>query len=138
MKKKVNEATSKRPQGDRVIDDALVTADINLLIKQLKNEQTWQDGDRNAITIFKTDGLRIVLTALRKGAEMKKHKADGLLSLQVLKGRISFTTDEQAVECDEGRLLTLHPSIPHDVLAKEETVFLLTLTTTSEGGNSGL
>ncbi len=74
----------------------------------------------------------IVLIALRKGAEMNKHKADGLISLQVLEGQIMFKTDEQTVELGKGQMLALHEAILHDVLAKEETIFLLTLTTTLE------
>ena len=77
-------------------------------------------------------GLRIVLIALHKDAEMKKHTADAIISVQVLEVQIQFTTSEQTVELSKGQMLTLHKGIPHSVLAKEETVFLLTLTTTLE------
>jgi quercetin dioxygenase-like cupin family protein len=76
--------------------------------------------------------MRIVLIALHKNAEMKKHTADGIISVQVLEGQIQFTTNEQTVEISKGQMLTLHKGIPHSVLAKEETIFLLTLTTTME------
>jgi quercetin dioxygenase-like cupin family protein len=45
---------------------------------------------RNAITVFKTNGLRIVLMALHKDAEMTEHSADGPISIQMLEGRIIF------------------------------------------------
>jgi len=77
--------------------------------------------------------MRIVLIALHKGAEMIKHIADGIISLQVLEGQIIFNTDEHSVELGKGQMLTLHESIPHNVLAKEETIFLLTLTSTLAG-----
>jgi len=76
--------------------------------------------------------MHIVLIALRKGAKMIKYKADGLICLQVLERQIKFKTDEQTVELVNGQMLTLHEAILHDVLAKEETIFLLTLTTTLE------
>ena len=60
---------------------------------------------------------------------MTKHTAAGMISVQVLEGRIEFTTDDQSVELDKGQMLALHESIPHRVLALEETIFLLTLTT---------
>ena len=85
---------------------------------------------RNAITVFKTNGLRIVLIALHAGAEMVKHVADGIISVQVLEGQIKFTTDLQSVELSKGQMLALHKCIPHSVLAIQETIFLLTLTTT--------
>jgi len=133
MEEKFINATTKRPEGERTMDAALVKIDVNLFIELIKKEKSWEEGDRNAITVFKTNGMRIVLIALRKGAKMIKHKADGLICLQVLEGQIEFKTDEQTVELVKGQMLTLHEAILHDVLAKEETIFLLTLTTTLEG-----
>ena len=74
--------------------------------------------------------MRIVLIALHERAEMAKHKADGIISVQVLEGQLKFTTDRQSVELSKGQMLALHERIPHSVLAIKETVFLLTLTTT--------
>lgn len=132
MDEKFNKATEQRPQGERIVDAALVTIDLCNFTKQIKEEQTWKNSDRNAITVFKTNGMRIVLIALQKDAEMKKHTADGIISVQVLEGQILFTTEEQSVELGKGEMLALHKSVPHSVLAKEETIFLLTLTTTLE------
>ena len=133
MEQKFNEATPQRPMGDRTINAPLVTIDLPLFIEQIRNEEPWIDSDRNAITVFKTNGLRIVLIALHKGAEMIKHTADGLISLQVLEGQISFNTDERTVELSKGQMLALHAGIPHSVQAIAETIFLLTLTTTKAG-----
>lgn len=129
MENKSNEATPQRPEGDRLMDAPLVTIDLPLFIKQIKEEPAWKNSDRNAITVFKTNGLRIVLIALHTNAEMKKHTANGIINLQIIEGHIQFNTDEQSVELNKGQLLTLHKGIPHSVLAKKETIFLLTLTT---------
>ena len=133
MDEKFNEATKQRPQGERIMDAALVTIDLRSFTKQIREEKSWKDNDRNAITLFKTDGMRIVLIGLHKDAEMIKHTADGMISIQVIEGQIQFTTEEQSVELASGQMLTLHENIPHSVLAKEETIFLLTLTTTLAG-----
>lgn len=133
MEEKSNEATTQRPQGGRVVDAPLVTINLRSFTEQIRNEKTWKDSDRNAITVFKTDGMRIVLIALHKNAEMIKHTADGMISLQVLEGKILFTTEDQTVELGADEMLALHKEIPHSVLAKEETIFLLTLTTTLAG-----
>ena len=137
MDEKFNDATKQRPQGERIMDAALVTINLRNFTKQIREEKAWKDSDRNAITVFKTDGMRIVLIALHKDAEMKKHTADGMLSVQVLEGQILFTTKEQSVELGKGEMLALHENIPHSVLAKEETIVLLTLTTRLTGKNSG-
>ena len=132
MENKSNEATPQRPEGDRLIDALLVTLDLPSFIKQIKEEEAWKNSDRNAITVFKTNGLRIVLVALHKDAEMKKHTANGILYFQVVEGHVQFNANEQSVELKTGQALTLHKEIPHSVSAKEETVFLLTLTTHEE------
>lgn len=129
MDEKFNEATEQRPQGQRTLDAALVTIDLGLFIKQIREEEQWEKSDRNAITIFKSLLMCIVLIALRKGAEMKKHTAAGTISVQVIEGEMLFTTDEQTVTLCSGQMLVLHEGIPHSVLAKAETVFLLTLST---------
>jgi len=132
MEEKFNEATQQRPEGDRVIDAAMVTIDLPSFIKQVKQESSWKDEDRNAITVFKTNGMRIVLIALHAGAEMKTHTADGIISVQVIDGRMKFTADNHSVELNKGQMLALHKGVPHSVGAIEETIFLLTLTTTLE------
>jgi quercetin dioxygenase-like cupin family protein len=130
MEEKHNDSTPQRPQGERTIDASLVTINLISFIEQIKEEKPWKDSDRNAITVFKANGMRIVLIALHKGAEMIRHVADGMISLQVLEGNIIFNMDKHSVELGKGQMLTLHEHIPHSVLAKDETIFLLTLTTT--------
>lgn len=129
MEEKFNEATPQRPSGNRIIDAELVSIDLPHFLKQIKSEIAWQTSDRNAITVFKTDGMRIVLIALHKGARMDTHTANGIISIQVLQGHIEFKTNGQTVEFSDGQLLALHKSIPHSVLALKESIFLLTLST---------
>lgn len=129
METKNNAATAQRPKGGRYLDAPLISTNIFSFIKKIKKEKKWKDTDRNAITIFKTNGLRIVLIALHKGAEMVRHTARGKISVQILSGKIKFNTDTQSIKLNMGQLLTLHEEIPHSLLAKKKTVFLLTLTT---------
>ena len=126
MSEKSNDPTLQRPDGSRQLDAPMVTIDLNKLILQIKQEQGWKEKDRNAITVYKTQGMSLVLMALKEGAELKKHLAQGIITVQVLEGKIRFTTDEKEVERSKGEMLTLHEKIPHSVLALEESVFLLT------------
>jgi len=126
MSERSNKPTPQRPEGQRILDAPMVAIDLNNLITQIKQEQSWKEKDRNAITVFKTDGLNLVLMALHQGAELKKHLAQGIITVQVLEGRIKFVTEDKTVERIKGEMLTLHEKIPHSVLAMEESVFLLT------------
>ncbi len=132
MEIKYNESTELRPEGERLMDAPLVSINIPKFIKQLKKEPAWKNADRNAMTVYKTDGMRIVLIALHKNAELKRHTADGIISVQSLEGKITFTTDDQSVELKKGQMITLHKKVPHSVKAIKKSVFLLTVATSSE------
>lgn len=127
MEQKFNEATPNRPEGDRTMDAPLVFIDLPDFMKQIKAEEAWHKSDKNAITVFKTDKMRIVLIALHPHAELKPHKADGIISVQVLEGTIKFSTDQQSYELKKGQIVTLHENIMHQVMALEESMFLLTM-----------
>lgn len=129
MEIKYNESTELRPEGERLMDAPLVSMDIPEFIKQIKDEPAWKNKDRNAMTVYKTNGMRIVLIALHKDAELTRHTADGIISVQVLDGKISFNTDDKSVEIEKGQIIALHKGLHHSVKAIKESVFLLTLTT---------
>ena len=127
MPDKSNESTPQRPKGDRLLDAPLVTMDLNDFIEQVRNESTWSDSDRNSITVFKSERLRIIIIGLHKGAELKTHTAIGPITVQVPEGHIKFQTEAKTVELQSRQMLTLKETIPHSVLALEETFFLLTM-----------
>jgi quercetin dioxygenase-like cupin family protein len=128
MEEKFNESTPQRPDADRLLDAPMVTVDLPAFIQKIKQEPSWKDSDRNAITVFKTTDLRLVLVALHAGAAINTHKADGVISVQVLEGRIRFNTqDSGQAEVGQGQVVVLHEMIPHSVYAEEESVFLLTV-----------
>ncbi len=42
MDEKFNDATKQRPQGERIMDAALVTIDLRNFIKQIREEKAWK------------------------------------------------------------------------------------------------
>ena len=117
------------PITERPLDAPLLTFDIVPLVAQLKGEETWHTGARNAMTLHKGPGLRIVLIAMHANTTIPSHHADGPISVQVLEGALTFRAEAQAVTLRAGQLLTLSAGIPHVVAAEEESVFLLTMGT---------
>lgn len=111
----------------RTLDAQFTFVDIPAFIQQIKHEDTWKNGDRNSITIFKTDDLRVVLIALHPGAELKTHTAPGIITVQAIEGKITFSTGGQMEELSAGNMVILQAGIPHAVMALEESVFLLTM-----------
>jgi quercetin dioxygenase-like cupin family protein len=127
MQEKYNEATFNRPEGDRPIDLPMLEINIPEFIQQLKSEDTWNKYDHNAITVFKTDALRLVLIAMHQNAELPKHDSEGIISVQVIEGNIEFITDEKTANLRQQEMVTLHEGIPHSVRAVQESVILLTM-----------
>lgn len=127
QEEKHNEATPLRPEGDRLINAELVEMDLNKSIEQLKSESTWKDSDRNSVTIFKSDTLRLVIIGLKEDADLKPHKANGVISVQVLEGKVSFITDDQAIVLETGQMVALDANVTHNVVGLEDSFFLLTL-----------
>jgi len=128
MENKSNEATPQRPEGDRMLDAPVVEMDLNKLMLQIKSEAPWKEADHNAITIFKSDLMRIVLMGMHENAELKTHTAKGTISVQVIAGKINFTANDHTVAMEAGQMLVLHEKIPHSAMALKESFFLLTLT----------
>ncbi|MBS1782176.1 MAG: cupin domain-containing protein [Bacteroidetes bacterium] len=127
MEQKSNDATPQRPLGERNINAATLELEIHAAIQQIISESAWQQSDRNSLTLFKSDRLRIVLIGLHAQAELKTHTANGTLSVQVIKGNMNFTTEGKTHVLSTGKMMVLQPNIPHSVLATTEAFFLLTL-----------
>ncbi|MGN6618603.1 MAG: hypothetical protein ACTHJ5_15635 [Ilyomonas sp.] len=129
MEEKFNESTINRPKGDRLLDASLVTIDLPAYIKQLKEEEAWQKNDRNAITVFKTEGLNIVIVALHQDAVMKPPVAsEGNTSVQVIEGNVLLNVEEQSTKINPQQIVAFREHQPFSITALKETVFVLTMT----------
>src|SRR5215212_5935180 len=115
MEVKYNEATINRPEGDRPIDSPAVIIDLLSFIEQIKSEKAWEENDRNSITVFKSDKMRIIVGAMHKNAEMTTEHPNNILSVQVLKGRLKLYTNEKAIEVEKDQILALHEHIPYRI-----------------------
>ena len=125
--KKENKEMSSVQSVSPKMDAELTQLDINAFKIKIRQEDTWKSGDRNSLTLLKTEDLRIVLIALRQGAQLITHTAPGIITVQVLEGRITFRTGIRLADLPEGEIVVLQAGIPHSVLALEESVFLLTI-----------
>jgi quercetin dioxygenase-like cupin family protein len=105
---------------------AYLEFDLAREIESLHAEPGWATG-HNAKTLVKYDDFRVVLTALRAGMRMPEHRTVGRISIQTVRGTIQVRAEGRTFELSEGRLLTLDRGVPHDVEAREDSAFLLTI-----------
>ncbi len=128
MTEKTIEATTTRPLGNRTIDAPSMVIDIPAFTRQIRSEEAWKKNDRNSITVFKTDDLCIVLGGLHNGAELPAHKAEGMMSIQLIEGILQVMTDDISSELHRGQMLAIHSGCNYRAVAIEETFYLLTIT----------
>jgi len=89
-------------------------------------ENAWQGG-RNSKTLVKHSDFRVVLTVLKFGARLHKHKAAGRISVQTVAGHIRMHVENKVFDLPVGHLLALEWAIAHDVEALEDSAFLLNI-----------
>jgi len=114
-------------RSDRPVEMPLLHLRLAEQVERLKEESTWRERGRNAITLTKEPGLRLVLMVLGQGTKISEHQAAGPLILHVLSGSVIFRTGGRAPTVAAGELIVLEAAIDHEVYAVEESVVLLTL-----------
>jgi quercetin dioxygenase-like cupin family protein len=120
--------TAGSPQRPaRELVGSVLGFDLGAELASLKAEASWQGGDRNARTLVEEPTLRIVLVAMKRGARLREHDADGPVSVHTLAGLLRLHLPTQSADLPAGHLLTLERALPHEVEALEESAFLLTL-----------
>jgi quercetin dioxygenase-like cupin family protein len=116
------------PRRERPAGGPLFHARLTEERERLRHEPAWRSSDRNAITLFKTPALGLVLLALKKGARLPEHRAEGSLTVQLVSGRVRVEAASRRLELEPGDVLVLEPRLGHALEAVQESAVLLTLT----------
>jgi quercetin dioxygenase-like cupin family protein len=103
-----------------------LTFDLAEQIASLRQEPYWQSG-RNSKTIVKYTDFRVVLTAIKAKTTIHEHHAAGRISVQTLQGHLQMHAGDKEFDLPAGRVLVLDRAMPHDVVAVEDSAFLLTI-----------
>ena len=84
--------------------------------------------------LARESGVSVIMTAMAAGDVLEEHSAPGVVTVQVLRGRVRLFADGNEVELKPGQLVMLQPNVPHKHQADTEAVVLLTVTGASGGG----
>ena len=104
-----------------------VTFGFEALEGELRQEKGYLEHGYGTRALVHQPDLRVLLLAMREGARIEEHSADGTVTIQTLRGKLRLTLPEGAVELEAGQLLALARGHDHDVEALEESLFLLTI-----------
>lgn len=78
-------------------------------------------------TLLREEGLRVLLLHLKSGEEMLEHQTPGAITVQCLTGEVSFFAGKDEVELTGGLLISLAPECPHRLIARQESLLLVTI-----------
>lgn len=104
-----------------------LTLDLNKEIAELITQPALQTAGRAAKTLAIRPDLRVVLTTIRKGTRISEHHVPGSISIQTLRGEIALHVDGHVTALPAGRVLLLDKGTAHDVVAQEDSTFLVTI-----------
>lgn len=83
---------------------------------------------RKTESLARESGVSLIMMAMEGGDEIKEHGAEGVVTVQVLRGHAILSTDGQPFDLRPGQLMLFQPAVRHNVRAEEQSVLLLTVT----------
>ena len=109
--------------------------DLAEVTQEMRGEAEYNHGHGHAArTIVRADDLRIVLIAIRAGADIAEHVAQATAAIQVVSGRVRIRLPRLARQHEDrfeellpGRLLAMEGGLAHSVEALEDSALLVTL-----------
>jgi len=107
--------------------DTLEFFQLARLADDLKSQDEYARTGVAAITLARDEHVTLVLVSLRKGAEMREHRAPSAAAVVLLSGRVSFHAggDAAQTELGPGSMAAFAADLPHAVEALEDAAYLL-------------
>lgn len=83
---------------------------------------------RQTKNLARESGVSVLLMAMEAGDALQEHSADGVVTVQGLRGYAVLSVSEESFELRPGRVMVFQPGVRHDIRAEEQSVVLLTIT----------
>lgn len=93
----------------------------------LRNNLIYNDEKVSINILMETEISKEIRILFRKGQEMKEHKAGYPITVEIHQGAIDFGVNEEVMHLVVGDLIFLEANVPHNLLAKEDSIVRLTL-----------
>lgn len=94
---------------------------------QIVKRELAENPARAGRTIVKEGALTVTLVAVKPGGELRPHKADGPITVQVLEGEIEVQSGGASRKLPAGTLVAFNSGIVHGVTSPRGGIFLLTV-----------
>jgi len=77
--------------------------------------------------LFETETTKEIRVVMKENQQMKEHKTSFPITVEIYEGAIDFGVNGTNYSLIKGDLVSLEASIPHDLLAKKDSIVRLTL-----------
>jgi quercetin dioxygenase-like cupin family protein len=101
--------------------------DLPAELARLRAEPHRGAGGHRQVTLFHRPPLSHVLFSFEAGGTLKRHAADGQVTIHVLEGHLVVDTDAGRHTLRAGQIMILSQKVAHAVRAPEPSAMLLTV-----------
>ncbi|MBI3547492.1 MAG: AraC family ligand binding domain-containing protein [Elusimicrobia bacterium] len=103
------------------------TFDLAAETARLKHGDAWLRTGHNAKVLAKHPHLRVLLTVLKVGTRIPRHRVEERISIQTVVGKLRFHLPARTLDLASGHLLVIEPGVQHDMEAVSDCAFLLSI-----------
>ncbi|NOR28017.1 MAG: cupin [Lutibacter sp.] len=93
----------------------------------LSENITYNETKPSISVLFETETTKEIRIVFKKDQLMKEHKTSFPITVEIFEGAIDFGVKGTTYNLVKGDLVSLEASIPHDLVAKEDSIVRLTL-----------
>lgn len=122
-----SDAHRLRPHPEERFAAAQIDIDLPSVVAKLRSEPRAGERGHRQETLYRGDGLTIALFVFERFTHLPEHKANGIVNIHVLRGRLKITAADQVHELRDGQMLILAAGLPHAVAAEDESEMLVTI-----------
>ncbi len=115
------------PAIERALSGDVLTFHIDQELDAADDLEILARSGRTARTLIKDRSLRVTLHLLAPGGAIGEHHADGPITVQVLRGEMTFHAAGRDFHMTRGDLLALDTGIVHSLESRHGAAFLLTV-----------